>query len=302
MDIRRPSLRLVSVAAVVVLALLGVCGVASAKVKPAGCHKTHSCRSGGGGGSGVAPAPITVQIDPNPLIETGTSDVVATVQVETNPAFAGDPVDVSSSQLFAACEGDMSFATADLVLAGRGSVELILDDDGNATAIVLGEDCAPGPSVVEADLMVAPYDTATATLHALPPVVTAPGVTGYPTTSGTVAGGEVETGDTSFPDAGSYAYGVFYVETDAVYAEMPVEISSPELQSRCGTGAAFETPTQRINDDGVTTTLDDDGNAVFYFVGSSCAAGTSTVIADVEAGDHPTYVTTFTILPPQPTI
>ena len=47
-----------------------------------------------------------------------------------------------------------------------------------------------------------------------------------------------------------------------------------------------------------TTTLDDDGNAVFVFYGASCAAGDSAVIADVDAGTHPTYVTTFSVNPP----
>jgi hypothetical protein len=47
-----------------------------------------------------------------------------------------------------------------------------------------------------------------------------------------------------------------------------------------------------------TGTLDDDGNAVFVFKGASCAAGTSTVTADVDAGTDPTYTTTFTVSPP----
>src|ERR1019366_4404603 len=46
------------------------------------------------------------------------------------------------------------------------------------------------------------------------------------------------------------------------------------------------------------TTLDNDGNAAFVFKGSSCAAGSSTVIADVLAGTHPTYTTTFKIAAP----
>jgi hypothetical protein len=52
----------------------------------------------------------------------------------------------------------------------------------------------------------------------------------------------------------------------------------------------------------VTTLLDDDGNAVFAFKGISCAAGDSTVIADVEAGTHDTYYMTYTITAPEPTI
>ena len=48
--------------------------------------------------------------------------------------------------------------------------------------------------------------------------------------------------------------------------------------------------------------LDDDGNAVFRFFGKSCAAGTWQVIADVEAGINSTYVSTYTVKPPAPTI
>jgi hypothetical protein len=95
MSIRRRSLRFVAMAVVVSLPLLGTTAVASAKAKASGCHKTHSCKTAGGGstgsGTGADPAPITVQVDPNPLVETGQSDVVAdVVQVETSPAFAGD--------------------------------------------------------------------------------------------------------------------------------------------------------------------------------------------------------------------
>jgi hypothetical protein len=50
-----------------------------------------------------------------------------------------------------------------------------------------------------------------------------------------------------------------------------------------------------------TATLDNDGNAVISFAGSECAAGTSTVIADVNAGPHPTYTTTYNIIAPEPT-
>jgi hypothetical protein len=286
-------------AVVVALPLLGMSGVASAKATK-GCHKTHTCKSGGGtptgSGTGTSPA-ITVQVDPNPLVETGESDVVATVQVETSPSFAGDVVSISSSQLFAACQGNMGFGTSGLLSGvGPGDIEVSLDDDGNATVVLFGHDCAPGSSVIEADLTVAPFYTALGTLVANPPVVTPPGVFGYPQTSGTVTGGEVETGDTS-ASGDSDVYAVFYVETSPVYAEQPVEISSPELQDRCGARASFSSLYTTA-----AATLDDDGNAVFLFLGASCAAGSSTVIADVLAGNHPTYVTTFTVLPPQPTI
>ena len=48
--------------------------------------------------------------------------------------------------------------------------------------------------------------------------------------------------------------------------------------------------------------LDNDGNAEFVFKGAACAPGTSTVIADIDAGTHTTYDTTFTIDAPQVTL
>ncbi len=302
----RRSLRIVALVIVVALPLLGTSGIASAKVKAKGCHKTHSCKGGGGSGTGTggaSPAPITVQVDPNPLVETGQSYVAATIQVETSPSFAGDAVNIDSSQLEAAC-ADVYYRTLQGPVGGEDDIQVILDDDGNVTVLVVGYDCAPGTSVVEADLMVAPFYTALTTLHAEPPVVTPTGLTGYPTTSGTVTTGEVETGDTN-ASGDSDVYAVFYVETNPVYAEQDAEISSAQLEDRCITGSQWYaiTPTG-VHDAsaGAISQIDDDGNVVFLFVGSSCAAGSSQVIADVLAGTHPTYTTTFNINPPQPTI
>jgi len=324
MDLRRHSYRLVALAVVVSLPLLGMSGVASAKVKAKGCHKTHSCKGGGasgsGTGSGAVPAPMTIQIDPNPEVETAQSDVLFTVQVETSPSFAGDDVTISSSQLAASCSPvDFGFFAFDKVGSGFDSVVVPLDDDGNTTVSFSAQDCAPGSSLFEADLNVAPYDTALTTFTAEPPVVTAPGVFGSPTTSGIVTGGEVETGDTGPAFAQSDIYAVFYVETNPVYAEQTVEISSSQLQARCGDTWELESVSSTVGGGGnvsfgsgsvlgpgssttATATLDDDGNAAFAFLGASCATGPSVVTADVEAGTHPTYTTTFDVLPPQPTI
>ena len=221
--------------------------------------------------------------------------VAAVIQVETSPSFAGDPVEIDSSQLTNSCGGIIGFLSD--TTAGLNSVTVTLDDDGNAAVVMNGTECAPGPSLVEADLVEAPYYTATTTLNVAPPNVTTAGVTGYPTTSGIITTGEVETGDT--PASGdSDVYGVFYVETDPVYAELPVEISSTQLQDRCLGGYTWTTFQGGTN----TSTLDNDGNAVFVFLGSSCGAGPSQVVADVDAGTHPTYMTTFTIVAPTPTI
>jgi hypothetical protein len=197
-------------------------------------------------------------------------------------------------------------------------IGVVLDNDGNATVFVDSEDCAPGTSVVEADLEVAPFYTALTTLVVLPPAVTPEGLTGYPQIGGVAQ--EVETGDTSL-SGDSNVYAVFYVETNPVYAEQQVEISSAQLEGRCirswvwasgnqdGVGVNTVTPNPVITQRGgvntgakVNTWLDDDGNAIFIFGGVSCAAGSSEVIADVLAGTHQTYVSEFTVDPPAPTI
>jgi hypothetical protein len=317
-NIRRRSVRFVAMAVVVCLPLLGMSGMASAKAAK-GCHKTHSCRSGTGvgGGSGAPPATPTMVVtaDPDPLVETGMSSINTVVQVETSPSFAGDEVEISSSQLIDSCES-VYFQTVqpapgasqyhNTFYTFESPIEVTLDNDGNVTLVINGTDCAPGPDLIDASLVAAPYYTAITTLLAEPPNVTAPGVTDYPNP-------EVETGeDMTYGDCecepetidGSDVYAVFYVETNPVYAELPVEISDTQLEDSCGGGFDWYTGDYNdiINTSPPEETLDNDGNAVFVFFGTSCAPTTSEVVADVDAGTHPTYTTTFTVLPPAPTI
>ncbi len=253
---------------------------------------------------------MTVQVDPDPLVETGPGLLVAVIQVESSPSFAGDAVTVDSSQLQAACGGAIFFldlqngATAAAPGIGIDSVPAVLDADGNATVVVDSQGCAPGASVVEAVLDVAPFLTAQAIVTVSPPSLTPAGLNGYPATSGRTVG-EVETGDT--PTSGdSDVYAVFSVEGDPVDAEQPVEIGSAQLDGRSAGGWFWGGTDGSINGTGVATaplpsTLDDDGNAVFLFMGSSCAPGPSQVVADVLAGTGPTYTTTFVVSAPAPT-
>jgi hypothetical protein len=225
--------------------------------------------------------------------------VVGIVQVETSPAYAGDVVAIESPQFVGSCNPPPGPSTeVGFVGINAGPSQVLkvpLDNEGNATVVILGQDCAPGTDLVDASLTVAPFLTATTELTVEPPAVTTPGLSGFPTRSGTVTGGEVETGD-----SGTFAssiIAVFYVETDPVYAEQPVDVTSPELEARCGQLSEFQ-----FLPLGNTPVIDNDGNAAFLFFGASCAAGSSVVTADVLAGTHPTYTTTFNILPPQPTI
>jgi hypothetical protein len=308
----RLATRAVALTAVVSLCLMGLSTVASASnpVGSAKWCKNHpnsqlaTCKTGGGGGTGGAPPPpptITVTVSPNttadPLVEVGNSEIYAVIEVETSPSFENDPVVIESQQLANACGGAVLFGSLQPgAVYTADSVTVFLDSDGNATVSLYGLDCAPGSDLVDASLVDAPYYTATTVADVLPPNVTPAGVTGFPAN-------EVETGNTT-PSGESDVYAVFYVETDPVYAEQTVDIDSAQLFGRClgpiapvwiSNQGSFATPV-------ASATLDNDGNAVFAFSGSSCAPGNSTVVADVDAGIHSTYPTTFTIVAPTPTI
>ena len=174
-----------------------------------------------------------------------------------------------------------------------------LDNDGNATVEVQGEDCAPGPNLVEADLAKAPYTTAMATLTALPPASTTfPTITAAPNP-------EVETGDNGPGNAESQVYVNFLIEENPVYAEQLVDVTSAQLTDRCESGSTLWSSTPGLGGGGVTlgstgvsAVLDNDGNADVTFEGISCASGPSLVDAELVGGTHDTFYTTFTISPP----
>ena len=308
MNVSRGSRRLIALTVVMSMPLLGLAGVASAAPKGTAkwcashakaAKKTPACASTTPGGTG-GPPPVTeiqVTVDPNPIIETGVSEVVGVIQVEAQPAFAGDSVFVYSQQLANSCQyleyEENEGNTPSDPQKGDGAT-ITLDNDGNATVFFAGYECAPGTSLFEADLVSAPYYTATTTLTALPPNVTTAGLTAYPNP-------EVEVGDGT--TTGSNVYAVFYFEDNPVYAETPVEISSAQLENRCLGGfdwGAGNDGSPTLN--GAETTLDNDGNAVFAFQGISCAPGTSTIVGDLVGGTHDTFTTNFTITAPTPTV
>jgi hypothetical protein len=311
MNVRHSRLtRLLALTVVVSMPLLGLAGVASAAPvgsakwcanHPIQAKKTAACSTKTGGGGTGGPPPVTeiqVTVDPNPVIETGVSEIHAIIQVEAQPAFANDPVFIYSQQLINSCApGSVEFYVNEgstLSVPQGSSATVNLDNDGNATVEVSGSECAPGPSLVEADLVNAPYYTATTTLQANPPNVTTPGLTAFPNP-------EVEVGDGT--STGSNVYAVFYFEDNPVYAETPIEISSAQLQNRCLGGHVWTAGNGGSgNTTGGTTTLDNDGNAVFIFEGISCAPGPSTVVGDLVQGTHDTFSTVFTITAPTPTI
>jgi hypothetical protein len=316
--IHRSFVRITALTVAVSLPLMGMAGIASAaKVKAkttAAClrhpHKKACASAGGGatGGSGTAPN-IIVSVAPDPVQEVGTSEIDVIVQVSAQPIFANQTVNISSQQLFLDCltltwRSSADGVTSDLLSTTAGVTGVLLDNDGNATVELQGEDCAPGPDLVEADLALSPYSTATATLTALPPGITPePSITAFPNP-------EVETGDGAPGNAESQVYTQFLIEESPVYAEQVVDVTSAQLTNRCEPGTTLWTSSPgfaggggvAIGTDGVTAVLDNDGNAVVTFEGISCAAGDSLVDAELVGGTGDSFTTTFTIKPPAPQI
>jgi hypothetical protein len=239
---------------------------------------------------------ITVSVTPNPVTEVGASEVNAVVQVEALAGFAGDSVNISSIDLTNSCESvEFNSIAAGVPFTADNPISVVLDNEGNATVEVDAVGCSPGTDVIEADLASVPYKTATTTLTVNGPNDTPHGVWASPTK-------EVETG-TSGEGGDSDVYAVFNVETSSKYSEQTVEIQSDELVDRCGAGSEWVTNVDTFADSTTATAvLDDNGNATFTFYGVSCATGASTVIADVEAGLHPKYTTSFRVLSPRVTI
>jgi len=314
MNVRHSRLaRLVALTVVVAMPLVGMAGIASAaKVKAAPkCINNPNrpkCQSGGGGGAtggtGGTPPNIVVSVSPDPVQEVGTSEIDVVVQVEALAIFANQHVDISSQQLFLDClsltwRSSASGTTSQIIGTGAGVTGVLLDNDGNATVELQGEDCAPGANLVEADLGAAPYTTATATLTASPP-----GVTKFPTITG-APNPEVETGDNAPGNAESQVYANFLVEENPVYAEQIVDVTSAQLTNRCELGTTLWSSTPgvggggtAIGTTGVTAVLDNDGNADVTFEGISCASGPSLVDGELVGGTHDTFTNNYVISPP----
>ncbi len=249
--------------------------------------------------AGQHKATCVVSASPYEFIEAGLSPqpsmVAFIITVECAPTFSEQTVEIHTPQLSNACQGLLRWYNATTTAAsGNGDTfDVRLDDDGNATAIVLGgPSCAASRDLIEADLTVAPYTTATTQVRIAPPVSTQPGVRAFPAS-------QVEDATTS-----SVAT-VFYVEFPSVYAGNEVQISDAELYDRCAGNIAWIFPNSTTLKYGksVTTTLDDNGNAfVVALAGPSCASGSTLVQADLVGPPYTTVTTQFTVLSPRVTV
>jgi hypothetical protein len=247
---------------------------------------------------GLASACV-VNASPATFTESGlapqASSVAFVITVGCDPAYSGQAVEIRTPQLSNACQGQLMWYSATTTLAaGNGDTfDIRLDDDGNATAVVLGgPSCAASRDLMEADLTVAPFTTATTQVQIAAPVTTGQGVFALPAS-------QVEDATTS-----SVAT-VFYVEFPSVYAEHEVQISDAELYDSCAGHITWAFPNSTSLEYGkaVTTTLDDNGNAfVVALAGPSCASARTRVEADLTGPPYTTLTTQFTVLSPRVTV
>jgi len=137
----------------VTLTVIGFCvlsssGPALAKNAPGAPHwcKHHptsnrpACQKVGG--SGGPPPATTITVSPNPIVETGNSDVYAVVSVASDPVYAEQTVEFVSG-LNGRCGQGVTWITNQGTFSGS-TATATLDNDGNASVIVLGGSCAAG--------------------------------------------------------------------------------------------------------------------------------------------------------------
>jgi hypothetical protein len=298
--------------AVLALSLFMLSGTAFAHATH---HKKAKPRSGA---TSTTPAETcVVHSEPGSFMDQGefgsASSVADIIEVECEPVYAEKYVHISDNELYSQCADSLYWrspyghdegANQWGFVTGRG-ISVELDNDGNATAIVLGgPSCAAATSLVAAHLEAAPYTTFTTAFNVLPPRVTPEGVTVVPGGEGKENPPAVESETTS-----SVAT-IAQVEFNPVFAEEPVNLDFAQLAARCKVCPYTEVITMGENGypsvqksvSDTTLYLDNDGNAFAILIGNaSCASGSSLIEASLENAPYTTVTTNFTITPPEVT-
>ncbi len=290
--------------AVLALSLFVLSGTAFA-------HVAHHKRAKPRSGSTSAPETCVVNALPGQFMDQGefgaASSVADIIEVECEEVYAEKYVRISANELYSRCAkhlywrtpyGDNVSTDTTWEQESDPSFSVQLDNDGNATAVVIGgPSCAAGESLISAHLESPPYTTVTTGFTVLPPRPTPPGVKVEP---------EKKVEGEEYSDVAT----TVQVEFPPVFAEEPVNVQSSQLYSRCKEWPHTEAivmgeegyPETVENLEEGTLWLDNDGNAFAVVIGnSSCASGTSLVEASLENAPYTTYTGEFTIEPPQPT-
>jgi hypothetical protein len=290
--------------AVLALSLFLVSGTAFAHATH---HKSAMPRTSTGSGKAET---CVVHALPNAFMDQGefdnSSSIADIIEVECEEVYAEQYVRISANELYSRCEQSLYWRTPAWEGEGHGSSYRVrLDNDGNATAIVIGgPSCAAGESLISAHLESPPYTTVTTGFTVLPPRPTTPGV--FVTGENPVGSGGSKVEGEEASDVAT----IVQVEFPPVFAEEAVDVNASQLLSRCKNSPHIEWlfvsqygyVHSLADSEDFTLHLDNDGNAFVVLVGnSSCAAGTSLIEASLESAPYTTYTTDFTVEPPQPT-
>ena len=139
--------RAIPIVAVLLLVAWAVPAGASATAHPGSpkwCrHHPKSTRTTCQKSGGVSPSTVSVTVAPNPMVETGDSDVYGVFSVATDPVYAKQTVEIVAG-LANRCGLGATWFSNDGSFTGSTAVAA-LDDDGNASFTLLGASCAPGP-------------------------------------------------------------------------------------------------------------------------------------------------------------
>jgi hypothetical protein len=166
-----PGRRAVLLVAIIGVAWLAVPGAASATNAPGSpkwCHHhpkstRAACQKAGGG----SPGAVSLTVSPNPMVETGDSDVYAVFSVATDPVYAEQTVEIVAG-VANRCGLGATWFTNEGSFTGSSAVAAI-DDDGNASFTFLGASCASGPVQVTALVEAGSDPSATVTFTIDPP-------------------------------------------------------------------------------------------------------------------------------------
>ena len=108
------------------------------------------------------------------------------------------------------------------------------------------------------------------------------------------------------PTVGSVA-DIIEVECEVTGAEQydgKISITDTELYNRCGKEMSWTAPPNlpTVTGPSFTESLDEDGNATaVLWAGPNCRPGETTIVADEQEYPFETYMSTYTVLPPEPT-
>jgi hypothetical protein len=112
---------------------------------------------------------------PASAVEDSVTSSVATIfSVEFPSVYAEHRVQISDAELYNSCAGhSIIWVSPDVVFGSARSATITLDNNGNAFVVALaGPSCAPGNTLVQAELTGPPYTTFTTQFTVLSPRVT----------------------------------------------------------------------------------------------------------------------------------